>query len=85
MAHKGLVAQVVGRDLCIRVASLVLGGGILFTLCGCLVQLGRVMERLERVERAATSYVQTVEMQGVVTRLEYQQLRDIHVRAGDIQ
>ena len=68
-----------------------IGSGLLIALILGLVQVGRMLERLEDVEEAARSYVQTIEMQGTISRDEYRdileglrELRDIHVREGDL-
>jgi hypothetical protein len=53
-------------------------------LLAVLIQTGRILERLDRVEGIASDYMQTIKMQGTVTQGQYQELRDIHVRAGDL-
>ena len=56
----------------------------LLAIVGLILQLGRLIERLERVELIAAEYTQGVKMQGTITRSEYIELRDIHVRDGDL-
>lgn len=53
-------------------------------LIGLLVQTGRILERLDRVEEIAADYAQTTMMQGSVTRAEYSELWKIHARKGDL-
>ena len=59
----------------------VLNIAIAIGVLGGLIGIGRILERLDDVEAA---YAQTIQMQGTVSRSEYHELRDIHVRAGDM-
>jgi hypothetical protein len=68
-------------DKCKLAAQLVGLALATIALIGVFVRTGRILERLERIER---DYYQGI-MEGTVSRTEFQELRDIHVRAGDIE
>lgn len=75
----------------ISIISAVISLGIL----GALIQAGRVIERLERIEKKVDNHVgeyqKTILFQGFVTRTEYVDLRKmvydhraIHIADGDL-
>ncbi len=64
--------------------SMMIQSGLLLAALGMVVQLGRILERLDHVEDIAAEYIQVNKMQGTVSRDEYMELRDFHVRNGDL-
>ena len=60
-----------------KVLNVAVAAGVLYGL----IQMGRILERLDDVESV---YAQTIRMQGTVSLDDFQELRDIHVRNGDI-
>ena len=56
----------------------------LLAIIGLFIQTGRILERLDHVEDIAVEAEQTRVYSPRVTHDQYMELRDIHVREGDL-